>query len=90
VTAPPGHDQITLAAPDGPALCHDRAHRNAGTPAQMVVTFGQLGSEPWQPESLWAETWGRSYPMCQPCWDTTRQVALKTRPHLVIRDTTRS
>src|SRR6266566_2521622 len=83
---PSGHDVITLAAPDGRHLCNGRAHNRAGTVAEVIVTFGKLGSEPWHRDSLWPECWGRSYPMCGPCWDTTRQTAYKTRPHLVIRD----
>lgn len=82
----PGRDEITVTAPGGQDLCNDRAHRIEGRLAEVVVTFGQLGEQPWQRESLWPECWGRSYPMCGPCWDKTRQVAIKARPALVIRD----
>ncbi len=84
-TSPPGLDQITLTAPQGQHLCHDRQHRALGRLAEVIVTFGELGTPDLPREALWPGCWGRSYPMCGPCWDTTRQVAQKARPHLVIR-----
>ena len=85
-TTVPGHDQITVSVPGGRHLCHDRAHRNAGRLADVIVTFGQLGSPGTPRQALWPEAWGRSYPMCHPCWEATRQTAANARPHLVIRD----
>jgi hypothetical protein len=41
-------------------------------------------------EAVWLECWGKSYPMCQPCWEATRQVAQAHRPALVITGTTRA
>ena len=85
-TTPPGHDEITLAIPGGRHLCSDRAHRNLGRLADVIVTFGQLGTPGTPREAFWPEVWGRTYPMCHPCWQATRQIAAKARPHLVIRD----
>ncbi len=86
LSTPAGPGVITLTAPDGQDLCHDRAHRSAGTAATVIVTFGKLGTEPWHRESLWPQSWGRSYPMCGPCWERTRQTAHKHRPQPAIRD----
>jgi len=88
-TAPPGHDEIVLAVPSGRHLCSDRAHRNAGRLADVVVSFGRLGVPGTPREAFWPECWGRSYPMCGACWENTGQVAAKARPQLVIRDATR-
>jgi hypothetical protein len=89
VTTPPlGRDEITLTTPEGRHLCNDRQHRNLGRLAEAIVTFGQLGIPGTPREAFWPECWGRSYPMCSPCWDTTRQIAAKARPNLVIRDST--
>jgi hypothetical protein len=87
-TTTPGHDEIILTVPGAPDLCNDRAHRNQGRLAQVIVTFGQFGTlhEPCQ--ALWPESWGRSVPLCATCWDTTRQVVQKYRPNLVIHDHT--
>ena len=86
--SPPGHDQITLTVPQGRCLCNDRQHRNLGTLADVIVTFGQLGVPGTPRDAFWPECWGRSYPMCSPCWETTRQTAAKARPHLTITDLT--
>jgi hypothetical protein len=86
--AEPGPDEITLTAPEGRPLCHDRAHRDLGRPAEVIVTFGQFGTPDLPRAALWRECWGRSYPMCATCWDTTRQVVQKARTHLVIRGST--
>ncbi|HCU95663.1 MAG TPA: hypothetical protein DHU96_24290 [Actinobacteria bacterium] len=84
----PGHDEITLTAPQGRCLCNDRQHRTLGTLAEVIVTFGQLGVPGTPRDAFWPECWGRSYPMCSTCWETTRQIAAKARPHLVIKDLT--
>ena len=84
--ARPGRDEITLAIPDGRRLCSDRAHRDLGRLADVIVTFGQLGDPHVPRECLWRECWGRCYPMCSACWVNTRQVAQKARPSLVIHE----
>ncbi|HUY46746.1 MAG TPA: hypothetical protein VMV92_13590 [Streptosporangiaceae bacterium] len=87
----PGRDEITLTTPLTRHLCNDRAHRNAGRPAEVIVTYGTL-ADPGTPahsrSNLWPESWGRSVPMCTPCLDNTRQVVLKYRAAVVIRDAT--
>jgi len=85
-TTPPGHDEIVLAIPSSPHVCSDRAHRNAGRLADVVVSFGRLGVPGTPREAFWPEVWGRAYPMCASCWEATRQTAAKARPHLVVRD----
>ena len=86
----PGLDEIVLSAPAPGQLCSSLEHRRAGLPAQIVVTLGQMGTADRHREALWLEAWGKSYPMCQPCWQATRHVAQAGRPHLVITDTTRA
>ena len=81
----PGQDEITVATPPGRYLCHSLAHQRRGQLAEVLVTFGQLGTR-WQPGALWQSCWNRTYPMCAPCWDTTRQTAQDHRPDLVIHD----
>lgn len=92
VPAPrPGRDEITLTAPDRQQLCHDRQHSKASRAAAVIVTFGKLadpGSGSYSPDALWPQSWGLSFPMCGPCWDTARQVAERARPDLIIRDMT--
>ena len=78
----PGHDQIMVTAA-GHIVCHARGHARLGVLAEVVVTFGELGTR-WQPDALWQDSWGRSYAMCPECWATTRQVARACRPALVI------
>jgi hypothetical protein len=77
-----------LSAPAAGELCSSREHRRAGHPAQVLVTLGQMGTRDQHRAALWMEAWGRSYPMCQPCWQATHQVAQAHRPGLVITDTT--
>ena len=84
----PGPDEIVLVAPGAGDLCSSLEHRRAGRPAQVVVTLGQMGTPDQRRAALWLECWGRSYPMCGPCWDATRQVAQARRPGLIITDTT--
>jgi hypothetical protein len=83
----PGHDQIALTAPPARAVCNSREHARLGVLADVVVTFGALGSAAWDKDAVWPDTWGHSYPMCGECWDTTRQVAQARRASLVITDT---
>jgi Golgi phosphoprotein 3 (GPP34) len=81
----PGCDEIAVATPPGRYLCFSLAHQRQGQLAEVLVTFGQLGSR-WQPDALWQDCWNRTYPMCVPCWDTTRRTAQQRRPGLVIHD----
>ena len=83
----PGPDEILLSAPTAGDLCSALEHRHAGRPAQVAVTLGQLGTPGQYREAVWMESWGKSYPLCQPCWEATRQVAQARRPGLVITDT---
>jgi hypothetical protein len=46
-----------------------------------------MGTPGQHREAVWIECWGKSYPMCGPCWDATRQVAQARRPALVITGT---
>jgi hypothetical protein len=80
----PGHDEIIVTVPAAGELCHSLEHRRAGCPAQVVVTLGQMGTAGQHREALWMQAWGRSYPMCGPCWQTTRHAAQTGRPGLVI------
>jgi hypothetical protein len=84
----PGPDEIILSAPAPGELCSSLEHRRAGRPAQVAVTLGPMGNPDQYREALWLEAWGRSYPMCSPCWEATRQVAASRRPGLVITDIT--
>lgn len=86
----PGRDEIIVAAPDSRTLCHSRDHTRLGCLAEVVVTFGEMGTTAWDKDALWPDSWGRSYPMCGECFDTTRQIAQHARPGLVITDTTRA
>ena len=85
---PPGHDEIILTTPQGRCLCNDRQHRNLGKLAEVIVAFGRLGIPGTTRDAFWPECWGHSYPMCSPCWETTRQIPDKARPHLAITDLT--
>jgi hypothetical protein len=83
--SPPGPDEITLTAPRGRHLCHDREHQAAGKLAEAMVTFGQLGTE--HADALWVECWGSTYAMCADCCALTCTIATARRPCLVIHDT---
>jgi len=83
--AAPGLDEIAVAAPPGRCLCNSREHARLGCLADVVVTFGDLGTR-WEPGALWQDCWGRSYPLCGQCWDSVRAVAVERRPGLVVRD----
>jgi len=80
----PGHDQITVTTPAARSMCNTREHTRLGVLADVVVTFGTLGTAACNNDALRPETWGRSYPMCAECWEATRQVAQRHRPGLVI------
>jgi hypothetical protein len=84
----PGPDEIVVSAPAAGNLCSSLEHRRAGRPAHVVVTLGQMGTAEQHRQAVWMQCWGRSYPMCGPCWDATRQVAQARRPALVITGTT--
>ena len=47
----PGHDEIIVTAPDGRQVCHSRGHARLGVLAEVVVTFGELGTR-WQPGAV--------------------------------------
>jgi hypothetical protein len=82
---PPGHDEIVLTTPPGRCLFNSREHARLNCPADVVVTFGELGTH-WQRGARWQGTWGRPFPVCSACWDAIREVAEVHRPGLVIRD----
>jgi hypothetical protein len=84
--AAPGHDEIIVTAPATRTLCRSRQHARLGCLAEVLVTFGELGTR-GQHDALWPDWWGRSHAMCGECWDTTRQVAQTARRSLVITDT---
>jgi hypothetical protein len=86
----PGPDEIVLSAPAAEELCSSLEHRRAGRQAQVVATLGPMGTADEYRAALWLEAWGKSYPMCAPCWEATRQVAQAHRPALVITSTTRA
>jgi len=75
VTTPfPGRDEITLTTPLARHLCNSREHRNAGRPAEVIVTYGTLadpGAPPHHRSNLWPESWGCSSPLCFECWNNT-------------------
>jgi hypothetical protein len=79
----PGHDEILVAAATGRTVCHARGHARLGVLAEVVVTFGELGTR-WHRDAIWQDSWGRSFAMCPECWATTRQVAQARRPSLII------
>jgi hypothetical protein len=82
----PGPDEIALSAPADGDLCHSLEHLRAGRAARVRVTFGELGT--LSAGNLWPECWHRSYPMCEVCWQATRQAARQRRPALVVRGDT--
>jgi hypothetical protein len=67
-------------------VCHARGHARLGVLAEVVVTFGELGTR-WQAGAVFQDCWGRSCPMCGECWQATREVAQARRPALVITGT---
>ena len=85
----PGHDEIIVTSPDGRQVCHSRGHARLGVLAEVVVTFGELGTH-GQPDAAFQDWWGRSYPMCGECFQAVREVAQACRPALVITGTTRA
>jgi hypothetical protein len=87
----PGHDEVVLTAPDGARLCNSRGCADADRLAEVVVTFGVLndpGAGYHHRGTLWRESWHKPVPMCATCWDSSRQVAVKYRPGLVVIDAT--
>ena len=85
-TPEPGPDEIVLSAPAARDLCQSLEHLRAGRPAQVRVTFGELGT--LFADDLWPECWHHSYPMCGQCWRATHRAAAQRRPALVIRGAT--
>jgi hypothetical protein len=89
----PGHDEVILITADGSRLCNSRGCADAGTLAEVIVTFGTLndpGAGYYHRGALWRESWHVPVPMCTACWEGSRQVAVKYRPGLVVIDTTRA
>jgi hypothetical protein len=86
----PGPNEIILTPPAPRDLCSSLEHRRAGRPAQVVVTLGPMGAPGQYRQAVWMQSWGKSYPLCAPCWDATRQVAQARRPNLIITGTTRA
>jgi len=84
----PGPGQITVSAAGGRAVCYNREHQAAGRAADVLVTFGQLGTT--GVDALWPGIWGHTVPMCGDCWQITCTVATARRPHLAVLDTRRS
>jgi hypothetical protein len=82
---PPGHDEILVTAPPGRCLCNSLEHARLNCLADVVVTFGELGTA-WQRGALWQSNWGKAFAVCTGCWDAIREVAQARRPGLVIRD----
>ena len=85
----PGTDEIVVTAPAPGTSCNTLTCKHQGRLADLVITYGQLGTHPWDKDSLWPGSWGRSYPQCRPCWDSIRDVAETHRPGLVVTDHTR-
>jgi hypothetical protein len=48
-TPAPRHDEIIVTAPDGRTACNSREHARLGVLAEVVVTFGELGTR-WAPQ----------------------------------------
>jgi hypothetical protein len=90
VTGPgPGFDEIILTTPPSPQPCNSRGCAVRRTLANVIVAYRILtdpGFRVNDQAALWPESWGRQVPMCCGCWDVTRQVAVTSRPGLVIRD----
>ena len=83
----PGYDEIIITTPAARAVCHARGHARLGVLAEVVVTFGELGTC-GQPDAVFQDCWGRSYPICGECWQAAREVAQGRRPGLRITATT--
>jgi hypothetical protein len=85
-----GRDQIVLTSPDGSALCTSLACVRAGRAAEVIATCGTL-NDPGASlyvRRLWRECWGRSSALCGAYRHSSRQVAARYRPALVVIDTT--
>jgi hypothetical protein len=92
-TPHPGYDEIILTAPASVQLCNSLGCARQGRAAGVIVAYGTLedpGASMYDRASLWPESWGRSFPMCPPCWDQTRQFVATCRPALAIHDHTAS
>lgn len=81
----PGTDEIVVVKPPARTLCSSREHRRLGLLAEVIITFGQLGTA-WQQDALWQTCWGKSYPLCGECWGCVRQVAEGRRPALAVME----
>jgi hypothetical protein len=83
----PGDDEILVTRPPGRALCSNREHRRLYVLAEVVITFGELGTA-WQKDALWFHNWHKSFSLCRTCFDTVIAVAREHRPGLVLVDAT--
>jgi len=72
-----------VTAPAAGAVCNSREHARLRVLAEVVVTFGDLGTR-WQPGAVFQDCWGRSFALCAECWQAAREVAQARRPALVI------
>jgi hypothetical protein len=92
VTTPsPGYDEVILTTPDSARPCNSLACARAGRAAEVIVTYGVLNDPAASYHAraaLWRESWHKPVSMCTDCWDSSRQVAIKYRPGLVVRDLT--
>jgi hypothetical protein len=87
----PGRDEVVLTDPDGVTACNRLGCARAGTLAEVIVTYGVLNDPDagyYHSGALWRESWHKPVPMCGGCWQSSRQVAEKRRPALVVIDTT--
>jgi hypothetical protein len=88
----PGGEEVILITADGARLCNSRACAQAGRAAGVIVTYGVLndpGASLYARGALWRQSWHKPVPMCAACWDSSRQVAARYRPGLVVIDATR-
>jgi hypothetical protein len=85
----PSRDEVILTTPDSPRPCNSLACARAGRLAEVIMTCGVLndpGAGYHDRGALWRESWHQPIALCPACWDSSRQVALKYRPGLVIID----
>lgn len=67
-------------------MCNSRGHARLGVLADVVVTFGELGTH-WHRDAVFQDCWGRSFALCAESWQAAREVAQSRRPALVITTT---
>jgi hypothetical protein len=87
----PGCDEVVLTAPDDGRLCNSRGCADTGRLAEVIVTYRVLndpGASLYARGALGRESWHKPVPMCGACWESSQQVAVKSRPGLVVIDMT--